>query len=91
MELYDTFKELLAIYHERQNDIDLPEYMKTELNNLFNDTFQIIQEYTKYSSLELKEFKTKFEKSWHIILFDVKIVTNEQGDIIETGGTNIEI
>lgn len=89
IELYDSFKYLLSVFHEKslkQNK----EYDNDSLNELFNNTFTIIQNFMDYSSKELYEIKNSFEKKWHILLFgDNIILKDNQGQIIEFGGSLI--
>jgi len=89
LELYDSFKYLLSVYHEKSDkeiDIDI----KNDLNELYNDTFNIIQDYLEYSSKELRDIKDIFEKKWHNLLFGQKVILkDENGQIIEFGGTSI--
>ena len=62
----------------------------TKLNELYNDTFNIIQDYLEYSSKELRDIKDIFEKKWHNLLFGQKVILkDENGQIIEFGGTSI--
>jgi len=92
LQLYDSFKYLLSVYHEKciQSNESSESNKLSELNELFNNTFNIIQNYLEYSSKELYEIKDLFEKKWHNIIFDQKIVLkDEYGQIIEFGGTKI--
>jgi molecular chaperone DnaK (HSP70) len=92
IELYDSFKYLLSVFHEKQSERQLQdEFALNQLNDLFNNTFNIIQNYTDYSSNELHEIKELFEKKWHTLLFSVDILLiNDEGQIIEFGGTVLE-
>lgn len=93
IELYDSFKYLLSVFHEKRNDQQLQdEFMLTQLNELFNHTFNIIQNYIEYSSKELEDIKQLFEKKWHTLLFSGNItLKNDEGQIIEFGGTVLEL
>ena len=89
LELYDSFKYLLSVYHTKSAE-DIDTYVKHELNDLYNHTFNIIQNYLEYSSKELREIKELFEKKWHNLLFGQNIVLkDDNGQIIEFGGTSI--
>lgn len=91
IELYDSFKYLLAVFHEKRNQTQ-DEFLVGQLNELFNHTFNIIQNYTEYSSKELEDIKQLFEKKWHTLLFSGNItLKNEEGQIIEFGGTILDI
>jgi molecular chaperone DnaK (HSP70) len=92
IELYDSFKYLLSVFHEKKNIEQInDEFMLTQLNELFNHTFNIIQNYTEYSSNELEDIKKLFEKKWHTLLFSSNItLKNDDGQIIEFGGTIID-
>lgn len=88
LELYDSFKYLLTIFHSKTQTED--SFLLNELNDLFNQTFNVIQNYTQYSSKELYQIKTLFEKKWHILLFNTDIILkNDEGQIIEFGGTTL--
>jgi molecular chaperone DnaK (HSP70) len=96
IELYDSFKYLLSVFHEKtpKQHTDLktnkPNYDEYALNELFNKTFTVIQNYTNYSAKELCEIKRSFEKNWHMLLFsDNIILKNKEGQIIEFGGSQI--
>jgi molecular chaperone DnaK (HSP70) len=90
IELYDSFKYLLSVFHEKQSESN-DEFLLGQLNELFNHTFNIIQNYTEYSSKELENVKHLFEKKWHTLLFSSNItLKNEEGQIIEFGGTVLE-
>lgn len=91
IELYDSFKYLLSVFHKKRteeqgNDVAL----LTQLNELFNHTFNVITNYTEYSSKELYDIKELFEKKWHTLLFGGNVVLKDQdGQIIEFGGSLI--
>ena len=90
IELYDSFAYLLSVFHQYSNT-NTNKIELDELNLLFNKTFNYIQDYLMYTSVQLKEFKTSFETQWHILLFDNKILfKDEMGLIIEYGGKNID-
>jgi molecular chaperone DnaK (HSP70) len=93
MELYDSFKFLLSTFQEKRSIIveKFGEkcFLMYELNKLFNNTFDIINNYTNYTSIELKKFKTEFEENWHTLLFSVCILKNEFGQLIQMNGTEI--
>lgn len=88
IELYDSFKSLLSVFHSNyQDDITL----KANLNALFNDVFYAIENYTNYTSSQLVTVKEKFEKQWHMLLFGGPVVLkDEDGLIIDFGGTTLE-
>jgi molecular chaperone DnaK (HSP70) len=91
IELYDSFKYLLSIFHEKYEHTLDDNIMLNSLNNLFNETFDVIQEYDNYTCGELKIIKEKFEKQWHILLFGGQVILKDSdGLIIEFGGTSIE-
>lgn len=88
MELYDSFKYLLSVFHEKHNGDNLN---LLELNNLFNDTFDVIQTFKDYTDLELQVCKTNFESKWHKLLFGGQsILKDEYNLIIDYGGSSIE-
>lgn len=96
IELYDSFKYLLSVFHEKElkqnkdNETNDPTYDECALNELFNKTFTVIQNYMDYSAKELCEIKCSFEKNWHILLFSNNIILkNKEGQIIEFGGSQI--
>lgn len=84
LELYDSFKYLLSIFKDRINTYD--EFKKILFNKLFNDTFNVIINYTEFSVKELKDTKVSFEKEWHILGLYFDDVTINVGDV---GGTDI--
>jgi molecular chaperone DnaK (HSP70) len=91
IELYDSFKYLLSVFHEKLNE-NQDAFILGQLNELFNYTFNIIQNYTEYSSNELEDIKQLFEKKWHTLLFSGNItLKNEEGQIIEFGGTILDL
>jgi molecular chaperone DnaK (HSP70) len=96
IELYDSFKYLLSVFHEKalkqnkDNETNGQKYDEYALNELFNKTFTVIQNYMDYSAKELCEIKCSFEKNWHILLFSNNIILkNKEGQIIEFGGSQI--
>lgn len=93
IELYDSFKYLLSIFHEKKTEKQLSNpALLTQLNELFNHTFNVIQNYLDYSSNELIKIKELFEKKWHTLLFSGDILLkNDDGQIIEFGGTVLEL
>lgn len=93
IELYDSFKYLLSVFHEKRTERQLQdEFVLSQLNDLFNNTFNIIQNYNDYSSNELHEIKELFEKKWHTLLFSGNItLKNDEGQIIEFGGTILDV
>jgi molecular chaperone DnaK (HSP70) len=91
IELYDSFKYLLSVFHEKRSESN-DGFLLGQLNELFNHTFNIIQNYTEYSSKELENIKQLFEKKWHTLLFSGNItLKNEEGQIIEFGGTILDL
>lgn len=68
-ELYDSFKNLLGIFHEYSNPQLDSDYTKNELNKLFNETFYIIEEFENYTPSQLRECKKIFEETWHKLVF----------------------
>lgn len=93
IELYDSFKKLLGIFHEKrecilQDKSETENFLFSQLNVLFNETFYIIENYKDYSPKELREIKETFESEWHKLLFDHGAVfKNEDGLIIDTSGS----
>ena len=66
-DLYESFKKLLSVFHEYSSVSD---YIKKELNSLFNETFYIIQNFESYTPDQLRETKKIFEETWHRLIFD---------------------
>jgi molecular chaperone DnaK (HSP70) len=93
IELYDSFKYLLSVFHEKKTEQQNEDNaLLSELNELFNHTFNIISNYVDYSSKELRDIKSLFEKKWHALLFGGNIVLkDDNGHIIEFGGTVLEL
>jgi len=93
IELYDSFKYLLSVFHEKKTEQQNEDNaLLSELNELFNHTFNIISNYVDYSSKELQDIKSLFEKKWHALLFGGNIVLkDDNGHIIEFGGTVLEL
>jgi molecular chaperone DnaK (HSP70) len=95
IELYDSFKYLLSVFHDKRDIIlqGLPQdenFLFLELNNLFNDTFYIIQNFENFTPKELKDSKDTFEQKWHSLLFDSgPIFKDSDGMLIEMGGSCI--
>ena len=76
IELYDSFKKFLGIFHEKRSEIlqDKPEsesFIFSQLNILFNETFAIINDYISYTPIQLKEVRVTFEAEFHRLLFDI--------------------
>lgn len=91
IELYDSFKYFLSIFHEKYEKENGDLIMISSLNNLFNETFNVIQDFQEYTHIELTEIKDKFEKHWHMLLFGGPVILKDsEGLIIEFGGTSIE-
>jgi molecular chaperone DnaK (HSP70) len=91
IELYDSFKKFLGIFHEKRAEIlgSKPEsesFLCSQLNTLFNETFTIINDYLNYTPIQLKEIKVTFETEWHKLLFDIgpTFKDDETGLIIDT-------
>ena len=93
MELYDSFKYLLSVFHEKRTDQQNDDTaLLSELNELFNHTFNVINNFNDYTAKELQDIKTLFEKKWHTLLFSGNIILkNNEGEIIEFGGTVLEL
>jgi len=93
IELYDSFKKLLGIFHEKrecilQDKSETENFLFSQLNVLFNETFYIIENYQDYTPKELREIKETFENEWHKLLFDHGAVfKNDDGLIIDTSGS----
>lgn len=88
IELYESFKYLLSIFHEKYtgNKED-----QSTLNELFNQTFNVIQDFEEYTFIELNNIKEEFEKNWHALLFGGPIILKDSdGLIIDFGGTVID-
>jgi molecular chaperone DnaK (HSP70) len=89
IELYDSFKKYLGIFHEKRTEIlqDKPEsesFLCSQLNTLFNETFAIINDYLNYTPIQLKEIKVTFEETWHKLLFDLgPTFKDDTGKIID--------
>ena len=64
IELYNSYKHLLTVSNKHGNGND-----KDIIQNLYNETLHIIDNYTNYSLEELREYKIQFEKKWHEIMF----------------------
>jgi molecular chaperone DnaK (HSP70) len=92
IELYDSFKYLLSVFHDKKTEKqNQDEFLLNQLNELFNHTFNIINNYTEYTSKELIDIKNLFEKKWHTLLFSGNILLkNNEGQIIEFGGTTLD-
>jgi molecular chaperone DnaK (HSP70) len=92
IELYDSFKYLLSVFHKKKTEEqNTDNALLSQLNELFNHTFNVITNFTEYSSNELYNIKELFEKKWHTLLFATNILLKDQeGQIIEFGGTNLE-
>lgn len=89
MELYDSFKHLLAIFHQKCEERDL--FLISELNILFNNTFNVIKTFEDYTDLELKILKKNFESKWHELLFGGSLILKDENNlIIDYGGSSIE-
>lgn len=80
LELYDSFKFLLTRFYEIREDLEnkgmnlnsgWKHYQTDELNELFNDTFNIIGEWEKYDKDVLLNTKILFEKRWHEIIYNI--------------------
>lgn len=90
IELYDSFKYLLSVFHE-QKPVDFCLNKENLLNNLFNRIFNIISNFEKYTSSQLTDAKDYFEENWHSILFDIgPVFKNDNGLIIDIGGTTLD-
>jgi molecular chaperone DnaK (HSP70) len=89
IELYDSFKKYLSIFHEKRSEIlgSKPEsesFLCSQLNTLFNETFTIINDYLNYTPIQLKEVKQTFEAEWHKLLFDYgPTFKDDTGQIID--------
>lgn len=98
LELYDSFKYLLSIFHEKRHIIlensgcvdENGSFLLYQLNKLFEATFNTITDFEKHTAIELKTTKENFEKQWHELLFDVIIFKDSNGLIIEFGSTTIK-
>ena len=88
IELYDSFKKYLGIFHEKRSEIlqDKPEsesFLFSQLNILFNETFAIINDYLFYTPIQLKEVRVTFKEAFHQLLFDIgPTFKDEYGQII---------
>jgi molecular chaperone DnaK (HSP70) len=93
IELYDSFKYLLSVFHDKKTEEQISDTaLLTQLNELFNHTFNVIQKYTEFTSNEIHNIKELFEKKWHTLLFGCNVVLkDEDGQIIEFGGTVLEL
>jgi len=94
LELYDSFKYLLAIFHEKREQIikdsEQDSFLESELNNLFNNTFNIINTFQEYTYAELKCIKETFENEFHSIIFAGPLIFKDSnGMILERGSSSI--
>lgn len=94
LELYDSFKYLLTIFHEKRDNIingsEQDSFLESELNNLFNETFEVINTFKEYTFKELKSIKETFENDFHSIIFAGPLIfKDENGLILERGGSYI--
>ena len=95
LELYDSFKYLLSIFHEKREtiikDSEQDSFLENQLNNLFNKIFDVINTFQKYTFDELKKIKEQFEIDFYSIIFAGPIVfKDENGLILKRGGTVLE-
>lgn len=95
LELYDSFKYLLAIFHEKRERIikesEQDSFLESELNNLFNKTFNVINDFQDYTYTELKSIKETFENEFHSIIFAGPLIFKDSnGMILERGGTTLD-
>jgi hypothetical protein len=84
----------LAIFHEKREriikDSEQDSFLESELNNLFNKTFNVINDFQEYTYTELKSIKETFENEFHSIIFAGPLIFKDSdGMILERGGTNI--
>ena len=91
LELYDSFKYLLSIFHEKRNEMkNENSFLISELNTLFNNTFNIIQDFQNYTHIDLKNTKETFEATWHKLLFGGALILKDENNlIIDYGGSSI--
>ena len=90
LELYNSFKYLLSTYHEKCQEKCDNSFLTLELNELYNQTFNVIQTFQDYSSQQLINIKNLFEKKWHLLIFNQEpIFKSNEGLIMETGGTTL--
>lgn len=82
LELYDTFKYILAFYHDNKHTFVLTSFQDKLLNDLFNKIFCIVQEYDKYSPTELQEYRISFENDFNSIIMSNNNFHSEQGSSI---------
>lgn len=95
LELYDSFKYLLAIFHEKRELIikksEQDSFLEIELNDLFNKTFNVINDFEDYTYAELKCIKETFENEFHSIIFAGPLIFKDSdGMILSRGGTNLK-
>lgn len=89
IELYDSFKKFLGIFHEKRSEIlgSKPEsesFLCSQLNTLFNETFVIINDYLNYTPIQLNEVRVTFGEAFHKLLFDFgPTFKDEYGQIID--------
>ena len=97
LELYESFKYLLSVFHDKRDNIlqDLGEthnFTFAKLNEMFNETFNVIKNYRDFSCQQLKDTKEKFENKWHELLFTFDpIFKDSNGSILDIGGTDIDL
>jgi len=92
LELYDSFKYLLSVFQDRRDDIlgsDDKNFKQIKLNEIFNDVFNTIQNYEKYTPDELKAAKMAFEDSWHEIVFGFTFLVSDDGSVVKGGSSTI--
>jgi heat shock protein 1/8 len=92
IELYNSFKYLLGVFHEKRELIinDSESFLCYEINNLFNKTFKVIQDYINYPSIEILNLKLKFEEKFHSLIFDIgPTFKDSDGLIIDMDSSNI--
>lgn len=74
MELFDTFNELLKTFHENSELLGFNDntklFAKAKLNELYNDTFNVILNYNEYSAEDLKQYTIDFKDKWHKLIID---------------------
>ena len=95
LELYDSFKYLLSVFHEKREIIiensEQDSFLVTELNVLFNKTFDHITNFERSTYQELKKIKDTFESDFHSIIFAGPLIFKDSnGLILQRGGTSLD-
>jgi molecular chaperone DnaK (HSP70) len=70
---FELFSNYLSIFHEKRDVIIQKEgensYVLIKLNNVFNEAYNTILNYTEYTLEDLKNAKEMFDTDYHLLLF----------------------